>query len=307
MRITRTLHESKERIHVIKDDKILLTVAPWYGAKLTHVKLFAGDSYHDVLWPISDKDLKENAWFKQSILFPYPNRLEDGKYTFDGMNYQWPINQPETNNQLHGMVYNHPFEVDSAEAINDEATISLIHKYDGSESYYPFPFELKVTYKYFGTGLTTSFEVTNKGQSRMPFGIGWHPYFQIGGKGVAGYTFVTDGLHSLPLNERSLPTGEIESVENPVFKLCEHVLDNAYKLPAQPNKYHLETRAGFRLDFDVSDDMKYLQLFTPDGGETIAVEPMTCNVNAFNNEEGLKILGAGEHYSCEASIKLSSE
>jgi len=304
MRITRTLHGAKERLQIIKDDKVILTVAPWYGAKITHAKLKSGDSFHPILWPISDEDLESNEWFKQSILFPYPNRLEDGKYTFNGKDYQWPINQPETNNQLHGMVFNHPFEVEAADASSDEATVVLVHKYDGSKEYFPFPYELRVTYRYVLTGLETTFEVVNTGSETFPFGLGWHPYFQVDGEGVAGYTFKTKAINSLPLSNRSLPTGEVEPIENPVFKLCELTLDNAYLLKELPNQYQLETNKGHVLRFNVSDDLAYLQLFTPDGGETIAIEPMTCNVNAFNNQEGLKTLEPGQSYNCKVEITL---
>ncbi len=306
MRITKTFHDSKERLHIVKDDKIILTVAPWYGAKLTQVKLYAKDTWNDILWPVSDEDLKTNAWFKQSILFPYPNRLEDGQYSFEGNTYQWPINEEDKHNQLHGMVYDHPFEVVSAEASSESATIVLIHRYDGSLDYYPFAYDLEVTYHYEYDQLITSFKVVNKGKRNMPFGLGWHPYFQINGKGIAGYTFHAGQVEEIELSDRSLPTGKREQLPEIKFPLCEMSLDNAYQLKNTPYSYSLETRQGLTLKFDASDEMDYMQIFTPEGGETVAIEPMTANINSFNNGDGIRILEPGTEFNCQATLSILS-
>lgn len=305
MKILRTGSGSSERIDIVKGENVLLTVAPWYGGKITQGKLLTGDVLHDIYWPISDDDLKTNAWFKQTILFPYPNRLEDGQYTFEGKSYQWPINQPEANNQLHGMVFNLPFVVEKAESNGAKAVIDLVFDYNGDQAYYPFPFSLKVSYQYEMNQMDVVFEVINKGEGNMPFGLGWHPYFQIDKLGVSNYVIETKKLISLPLSNRSLPTGERIELESPILDLAENVLDNAYELPEAPQEYALRVKNGLKLNFKVSDSMNYLQLFTPPGGETVAIEPMTANVNAFNNGNGLRILSAGEKFGCSVNLKLS--
>ena len=38
------------------------------------------------------------------VLIPWPNRLEDGSYEFDGKHYQLPLNEPERRNAIHGLV-----------------------------------------------------------------------------------------------------------------------------------------------------------------------------------------------------------
>lgn len=48
----------------------------------------------------------------------------------------------------------------------------------------------------------------------------------------------------------------------------------------------------------------YLQLFTPAHRKSIAIEPMTCNINAFNNKEGLIILEPEEVLDLSFGIKL---
>jgi aldose 1-epimerase len=38
------------------------------------------------------------------VLIPWPNRLQDGSYEFNGLCYQLPLNEPEHRNAIHGLV-----------------------------------------------------------------------------------------------------------------------------------------------------------------------------------------------------------
>ena len=38
------------------------------------------------------------------VLIPWPNRLQDGSYEFDGQRHQLPLNEPERHNAIHGLV-----------------------------------------------------------------------------------------------------------------------------------------------------------------------------------------------------------
>ncbi len=38
------------------------------------------------------------------VLLPWPNRIEDGTYEFDGRRHQLPLNEPELRNAIHGLV-----------------------------------------------------------------------------------------------------------------------------------------------------------------------------------------------------------
>lgn len=305
MQINRISSGKNERIEIIKNNNTLLTIAPYYGAKLLQLQLHDGVENHEVLWPILADDLESNAWFKQSILFPYPNRLEDGKYTFEGKSYQWPINQPETNNQLHGMVFNHPFDVVRADVSESVATVELKHAYDGALEYYPFAYDLHVTYTLSTSGLEVRFKVVNTGSGNLPFGLGWHPYFQIDKLPVKEYVIEAHDLEAIPLSERSLPTGERFDLGNCSLDLAEQVLDNAYEIRSLPNSCTLDVKSGLSLSISGSESMNFLQIFTPPGGESVAIEPMTANVNAFNNGNGTKILGAGESFTCEVNLTLT--
>jgi aldose 1-epimerase len=305
MEITKSSSESNERIHLIKDGEILLTIAPWFGAKLTKLKLPLGGRHFDVLWPVSDNDLEVNTWYKQSILFPYPNRLKDGKYSFEGKDYQFPINEPDKNNQLHGMLYNVPFQVSRSEVRGEIATISLVHRYNGTFEYYPFPFTFEITYTYDASGLDVAFDVSNEGSHNMPFGIGWHPYFQLGNSPLSENEFTAGPAKALQLDkQRSLPTGVTTDEELLNFDLANVALDNAFFLKDKKPSYSLQRKGGPKLSFECSEGFSYLQVFTPEAEDSIAVEPMTCHVNAFNNKEGIRTLAPNEKFDVSVKLKM---
>ena len=45
------------------------------------------------------------------ILFPFPNRIRDGRFTWDGQDYQLPLNDPSGKNAIHGFVASRPWRV----------------------------------------------------------------------------------------------------------------------------------------------------------------------------------------------------
>lgn len=292
-----------ERLVLIDGEAELMAIAPQFGAKITQLNMQSGATYHSVLWPATDADLISNDWYKQSILFPYPNRLRDGKYTFEGVEYQFPINEPATNNQLHGMVYNASFEVVDTQVSEGLASATLVHAYDGKLDYYPFPFRLSVTYTHSKSDFKVTFKLENTGGVKLPYGLGWHPYFQFDGESINNCSFECKDLEQVVLASRSLPNGERKMREANDFVLAEHELDHAFQIKGEHRSYTLKN-GSIRLDFEVSKSMDYLQLFTPPGRAAVAVEPMTCNVNAFENGEGLHTLEAGASVAEMVSLKL---
>ena len=45
------------------------------------------------------------------VLAPWPNRLEDGAYEFDGRRHELPLTEPERGNAIHGLVRSEPWTV----------------------------------------------------------------------------------------------------------------------------------------------------------------------------------------------------
>ena len=82
--------------------------------------------------------------FASSILFPFVNRLREGKYKFQGKVYEVPINE-HGGNAHHGLLFNKRFSLIACEGINNEAKAIIRYETKG-EIGYPFAFKITLTY-----------------------------------------------------------------------------------------------------------------------------------------------------------------
>jgi len=236
-------------------------------------------------------DLETGKWGKSSVLFPFPNRLDDGRYNWLDKTYQFPINNAATGNAIHGFVREEAFEVEYVFLGHDSATIRCVLDYLGERPYYPFPFALEIECSIDDTNrFELSVELTNLHLDPIPAGFGWHPYFKL---------CPTADLHSLQLprcerveiDDRMIPSGVLAAY--PSFQqlqpVADTVLDTCFLNSKKPGISQLTLVGGkHRLDLRApASTFPYFQVFTPPHRESIALEPMSCNVDAFNNRQGL--------------------
>ncbi len=246
------------------------------------------------------EELEKLKWSKSALLFPFPNRLKDGHYTWMNKKYTWPINNAATNNAIHGMVREAEFEVIQITLTEERAEVKCRYAYDGSNPSYPFSYTLDMTY-----GIHTSnrfwvaFDVLNRCDHPIPAGFGWHPYFKMAP--IADATKMTlPACDQVLIDHRMIPTGQRKPFKH--YQKSTLVgaaeLDTCFAAGSTKNKYRLTLQnekhkltlvapaAGF----------PFFQVFTPPHRASVALEPMTCNVDAFNNRDGLKIIEPGCHW-----------
>ncbi|MFZ2898025.1 MAG: hypothetical protein WA004_05355 [Saprospiraceae bacterium] len=290
----------KHEIHRYADEAGGMSFAfvPARGACLTEL-VIGGVPLLDGYREASELDTLD--WGKSAILAPFPNRLKDGKYRFEGKEYQFPVNEPARNNALHGFVMDKPFEI----VEEGDFSVALEYRYEGSFGYYPFPFLLRVTYSLsVADGFTAFFEMKNTGSSPMPAGLGWHPYFQLGDSADA-LSLQLPAAEQVLVDERMIPTGE--KVCYDAFEAMKQIgataFDTGFRLP-EPCVVRL--REGTReLEYWQDGAFPYLQVFIPPARRSIALEPMTCNIDALNNGEGLRILAPGEAIRGRAGLRFN--
>ncbi len=282
-------------------------VVPLQGACVLDIQ-FGGQSVLDGCDTPIELDL--NNWGKSAILLPFPNRLDGGQYTWEGKAYQFDINDTQTNNAIHGFVSDQPMEITEISLDNDQAMVHCMYQYEGQQKAYPFPFTFSVKYQ---ISDKNTFEVTfflsNEGKAPMPVGIGWHPYFRLTEKLDDMHLNFT-GCELIGLDERMIPTGkryEYDEFEKK-RKIGATVLDNCFAIKnTEEGRFQLQLHSdrGTIHYWQETGERKFnfIQLFTPPNRRALAIEPMTCNINAFNNKEGLITLAPGEEM--EASFGLS--
>lgn len=289
-----------------KETGFSVKFVPEKGATISDLRLNQKQIYDGYT---TFEDLDNLAWGRGILLAPFPNRLEKGKYSFEGIEYQFPINDLDTGSALHGFVSQLEFNVGELETNEENGSIICHTSYAGEYDYFPFPFTAKVQYILEDRmGFSLKFSVTNSGNSNMPIGLGWHPYFSLS-EDVNKTTLQLPKVEMVEIDKNMIPTGKKTPFQlfEQANKVDDFVLDNCFKLNAEkPLASVIVKGEKGKLTYSQSTDTPFLQIFTPPHRKSIAIEPMTCNVDAFNNGEGLTILKPKETITLTCEVKLES-
>ena len=246
------------------------------------------------------------------VLIPWPNRIQDGRYSFDGKDHQLPLDDVEEQDAIHGLVrWGSWIAGDRAE--NRVVMEHSLHPQPG----YPFSLALSVEYLLSDDGLLVRTTATNRGPRPCPYGSGNHPYLMFGQHSVDPLTLRVPGARVLVSDERGIPVGSTP-VQATDYDFREPrtigatVLDHAFTdlERAENGRARVELQdpeSGTELALWVDDTYAYVMVFTGDplpdvNRRSLAVEPMTCPPNAFRSGEGLVRLEPGETFTSSWGI-----
>lgn len=234
----------------------------------------------------------------QPILFPFPGRLRDGRLTLDGKTYQLPLNDSTKQHAIHGFTPRNPWRVTGSAGGADGASITgefqLTKDLPESAALWP-DFVLSVTYRLFPNKLRVDAKVTNPGPGRLPFGLGYHGYFQLPGADAdigtsvlqANVAEIWDAENNLPTGTRSKPPSELDfQTPKPIGATA---LDNVFGGVTGSQRdglteiavlTHPTATGALRVLADAA--FRELVLFTPAHRKAVAIEPYTCSADAGN-------------------------
>lgn len=251
---------------------------------------FAFRTTADILEPVAADDfLSRPTSYGIPVLFPFPNRLRDGAFTFQGSTYQ--VNPPR-----HGFVRDKAWTIVEAGA-SDSDGAGLRCRFDARDhadtilGQFPFPFVLEMTYRLREGRLGIHLTATNTGERDMPLGYGLHPYFRRPARGTV----------QVPAGKRwqladSLPTGTVLEVDEAYDlraprDLAGLVLDDIYSglttTASGMSECRLvdhDRRAETVVAFSASQ-FPFVVVYTPPAPrQSLCIEPNTCPTDAFNLE-----------------------
>jgi aldose 1-epimerase len=249
-------------------------------------------------------------------LIPWPNRLADGRYSFDGEEHQVALTEPEKHNAIHGFLRWRPWA--AAEHQGDHVVMATrLHPLPG----YPFTLEVLVAYELGEDGLSVTTTATNGGGRPCPYGHGQHPYLSPGHGLVDDCTLQLAGRTRIVTDpERQLPSGR-EPVQGTTFDFTEPrplggmALDYAFTDLARDPSGRAWTRLrgpdGAWSEQWVDESYAFVEVYT---GDTLApdrarrglgAEPMTCPPNAFASGDYLVRLEPGDSLETRWGARLS--
>ncbi len=295
--------------HVVSsaDGAQRMAFVPGYGACLLELTL-NGVSVVDGY--VTPEEMIEGKYGKNILLYPFPNRLKNGVYHWQGREYRFPVNDPDTGNALHGFGKDRPMQVGRVDLNEHSASVSCIRYEPGDHEAYPFVFAFSIAYVlHAGGAFEVDLRFRNHSETPIPAGMGWHPYFRLAGK-VDDMRLQMPPSRLVEIDNTMIPTGrKLPSLSfADLLPVNDKVIDNCFYLendgpvaevllegPAGRLRYLQQTGPG---------KFNYLQVFTPPHRNSIAIEPMSCNIDAFNNGMGLIALEPGEEAHAGIRVEM---
>lgn len=289
-----------------------VSVIPDFGANVNEIVLSKKALNYSILDGAKNySELIKNEWYKGSKLIPFPNRILDGRYTFNRKSFKLPINFQSQKHAIHGLLYNQKFTVKDRTVSKKSSSILLEHLYLGRTDGYPFKFKVHIKYTLSGGGFECNTVIKNEHSAKIPIGDGWHPYFRLKGS-LADMLLRIPSTRQIEVDSRNIPTGEIRPFEkfSSLSKIADEEIDSGFQLRKRNGLAETEIvdqEHDLKLTvWQETGEMKYnyVQVFIPPSRKSIAIEPMTCNIDAFNNGEGLIILKPKSTFNATYGVRL---
>jgi aldose 1-epimerase len=281
-----------------------------------------GRDVETMLQPTDEAPSSGQEQYGAPVLFPFPNRLREGRARFGGKEIQIdrPPGMPWA---IHGLVRRERWRVEEARADADEAVVRVAIDADAATlRQFPFPYRHSLTFRLSGTTLRVDVAATNTGDAPLPIGFGWHPYFRLPllSDGARGRAVVgVPARRQWALNSTLLPTGEVvDLLPERDFRepraLGETHLDDVYTdVPIRDGESACtlaDGATGITLTVAAGRSFREWVVYAPPTRPTICFEPYTCPTDALNLAErgiaaGLIVLRPGETWSDWMELRLT--
>jgi aldose 1-epimerase len=238
-------------------------------------------------------------------LIPWPNRIRDGRYTFNGATQQLALTEPARHNASHGLARYVPWVLidKKADAVTNRVRV---HPQPG----WPGTLESTITHQLTQDGLTVTVEASNVGTADVPFGYGAHPYLTVGEATVDEVALTVPAASYLEVDDDRLLPLKLSPVEGTAYDLREGRVLGSMSLDTAMTDLARDSDGRWRVRLVLGDryaelwgdeTMRWTQVFTggPKRDLSVAVEPMTCGPDAFNDgptHADMRVLATGETF-----------
>jgi aldose 1-epimerase len=249
------------------------------------------------------------------LLMPWPNRIRDGRYTWDGTEQQLPLTEPSQSNASHGLVRWVAWTVASHSSSAASLTYRLM-----AQSGYPWTLDLSVTYALGDDGLHVTQGAVNRSASAAPYAQGAHPYLMVPGEVDTWDLLLPAATRSLS-DERQLPVSreDVTGTEadfrapRPLGAVAlDHAFTDLVRDPAGLATTSLRDPAsGHGVELWVDETQPWLMVYTADDRpapltrRSVAVEPMTAQADAFRSGEDVVRLEPGASFESAWGIRAA--
>jgi aldose 1-epimerase len=260
------------------------------------------------------------------ILFPFQNRVRDGRFTFEGREYSLDINSMD-GNAIHGFACHHAWSVleSGADETRGAFVTAAFDTRDDAEVQRQFPFSahLTLTYALREGALHLDAVAENRGDTNLPMGFSIHPWFHAplskgGSRAHCTLRLPARGYWELESEEQLLPTGRVLALDEQRdfsrgANLKSVSLDDVFTELVYEKDEHVCTfedpAAALRLEMRSSREFREFVVFAPLDHDVICLEPYTstsdfANLAARGIESGLITLSPGAQWRGHIALRV---
>lgn len=303
-------------------------VAPALGFNLFSLQLpVAGRLLPVLVEPKSMEDLKAGpSRYGNPILFPFPNRIDHGQFTWNGKAYETPAGNGA--HAIHGYAHKAAWRVLKTTTDEQQASISAGFQLskDAPEHlpHWPTDAAIEVTYTLKTDRLVVSARVSNPGTAPLPWGLGYHTYFNLPltSEGSLEKTSV-----AVPASRRwqlsnFIPTGEKAALPPELdlrngrsmkgLKADDVLTDLGHDADGKTVCVMSDLHKNVEVKLITDRQFRELVLFTPSWNtRALAIEPYTQTTDAINLaakgiDGGLRLLEPGALAELSMTIAISA-
>jgi aldose 1-epimerase len=257
------------------------------------------------------------------ILFPFPNRIRDGRFAWEGREYQQPLNDPAKKNSIHGFACRRPWRFRNSNSADNLATLTAEFQAsaDAPDELALWPGDYKITMRFLlgPDSLSLSATIANPGDQPLPIGLGYHPYFTVTPDALISVQARSLWeLHENLPTRRKIPVDAARDLRTPRPYEQLQVDDVYTDLDTPEDEIQLHRRGMVRrpgvgtMEMWTSGSFRELVVFTPPHRNAICLEPYTCTTDAINLEQkgvdaGLIVIDPGKSRTEFVVLRFASE
>jgi len=256
------------------------SIAPGRGALVTAFAV--GNRELLYLDESTFRDPTKNVRGGIPVLFPSPGKLTNDAWSYGGHS---------------GTLKQHGFARTEAWTITSHTRDSLTCSLDSSErtvSQYPWRFHAELEFALRDARLRITLRVLNTSTETMPFGVGYHPYFQVADKRRARID--TDATKAF--DNTTKQTGAFAGFDFTQPEVDLHLLDHGTRRCAL-------ALADANVTLRTSEQFSLWVVWTLAGKDFICLEPWTSPGNALNSGDRLLTLAPGQRH--ESWIEIAAD
>ena len=241
------------------------------------------------------------------IMAPFANRIDGGRFEFNGRTIQLPLNRPDDGLAIHGFSRDRKWEV----LAGDGFSLRVRDQYHGDGSIL-FAYTLVQAITLDEDGVELSLELTNLAAATLPYGFGFHPWFQ-----KEPHTYLSFAAETaFHRSERGFPERPSPHARQQEFSEGVEVTSmpwfDGHFAGWQSRSAMVDWRSsGVRMRLSAAGALRNLHLYVPDDRPVFCVEPVShvpdvVNRRSFAAFGDATELRQGEKMTGSMRLSLSS-